>query len=46
MWTFDVDGDRLLLADLAVTPADTTRVENTLSDLSAILAPTRMPSYT
>jgi hypothetical protein len=41
VWTFDVDSDRLLLANLAVSPVDTKRVEGTLADLSTILEPTR-----
>lgn len=40
VWTFDVDNDRLMLVNLAVTPVDTGRVEAALADLSAILAPT------
>jgi hypothetical protein len=46
VWTFDVDGDRLLLANLAVTPVDTRRLETTLADLSAILAHTQPASHT
>lgn len=48
VWTFDVEGERLLLANLAVTPVDSKRVESTLADLAAILAPTpvRRGNYT
>jgi len=40
VWTFEVEGDRLMLANLAVSPVDGQRVETALADLSAILAPT------
>lgn len=46
VWTFDVDGERLLLANLAITPVDSSRVETTLADLSAILTPSHQVSYT
>ena len=39
VWTFEVDGDRLLLASLAVSPPEPKRVEATLADLAAVLAP-------
>jgi hypothetical protein len=40
VWTFDVEPDQLLLADLAVSPVDPGRVDNALADLASILAPT------
>ncbi|MGN6106752.1 MAG: hypothetical protein ACTHU0_16715 [Kofleriaceae bacterium] len=40
VWTFNVESDRLMLVNLAVAPTDTGRVEATLADLTAILAPT------
>jgi hypothetical protein len=40
VWTFDVETEHLLLANLAVSPVDPGRVEATLADLAAILAPT------
>jgi hypothetical protein len=40
VWTFDVEPDQLLLADLAVSPADPGRVDIALADLTTILAPT------
>jgi chemotaxis protein histidine kinase CheA len=46
VWTFEVDGDRLMLANLAVTPVDAHRLEATLADLSAILAVPQPESYT
>lgn len=39
LWSFEVDADRLMLANLAVSPVDTSRVETTLGDLAQILAP-------
>lgn len=39
LWSFEVDSDRLMLANLAVTPVDLSRVESTLGDLAQILAP-------
>jgi hypothetical protein len=39
LWSFEVDADRLMLANLAVTPVDTSRVESTLGDLAQILMP-------
>jgi hypothetical protein len=39
LWSFEVDADRLMLANLAVSPVDATRVESTLGDLAQILAP-------
>lgn len=39
VWTFDVEGEPLLLVNLAVGEVDRRRVETTLADLSAILAP-------
>lgn len=38
-WTFDVEGEPLLLVNLAVGEVDRRRVEATLADLSEILAP-------
>jgi hypothetical protein len=46
VWAFEVEGDRLLLANLAVTPVDARRLETTLADLSAILTPTTVSTYT
>lgn len=40
LWSLDVDADRLVLANLAVSPVDTKRVEATLGDLTQILSPT------
>jgi hypothetical protein len=42
VWTFEVDGDALLLANVAVSPVETTRVEHALAELGAILAPTQL----
>ena len=42
VWTFEVDGDRLLLASLAVTPPEPKRVESTLADLTAVLTPSAL----
>jgi hypothetical protein len=42
LWTFDVESERLLLANLAVTPVDAKRIEATLADLTAILAPSAL----
>jgi hypothetical protein len=39
LWSLDVDTDRLVLANLAVSPVDTKRIETTLGDLTQILAP-------
>lgn len=39
VWPFDVSGDRLLLASLAVAPAEPERVETTLAEVAGILAP-------
>jgi hypothetical protein len=39
LWSFDVDADRLVLANLAVSPVDAKRVETTLGDLTHILSP-------
>ncbi|MEJ7600757.1 MAG: hypothetical protein WKG01_22825 [Kofleriaceae bacterium] len=48
VWTFDVEPDRLMLADLAVSPVDHVRVEHALADLATILAPssTTLPNFT
>ena len=48
VWTFDVEPDRLMLADLAVSPVDHVRVEHALADLATILAPssTTLSTYT
>ncbi len=40
VWTFAVDGDRLLLASLAVSTPESSRVEAALAELSGLLAPT------
>ena len=40
VWTFDVEPDQLLLADLAVSPVDPNRVDHALAELATILAPT------
>jgi hypothetical protein len=42
VWTFTVDGDRLLLASLSVSPPEPKRVEATLADLAAVLEPTAL----
>lgn len=39
VWPFDVSGDRLLLASLAVQPTDPERVETALAEVAGILAP-------
>jgi predicted regulator of Ras-like GTPase activity (Roadblock/LC7/MglB family) len=39
LWSFEVDAERLMLANLAVSPVDVNRVESTLGDLAQILAP-------
>jgi hypothetical protein len=39
VWTFPVDGEPLLLASLAVSAPEPTRVEATLADLAAVLTP-------
>ena len=39
VWSLEVDGERLMLANLAVSPVDAKRVELTLGDLTQILAP-------
>jgi len=44
VWAFDVESERLLLANLAVSPADTARVQTTLAALTSILAPPRAAS--
>jgi hypothetical protein len=44
VWPFDVAGDRLLLASLAVSPVDQGRVEATIASLAAILEPSAIAS--
>ncbi|MBA3821936.1 MAG: hypothetical protein H0X17_23835, partial [Deltaproteobacteria bacterium] len=44
VWAFPVDSERLLLANLSVTPVDSRRVDATLGDLASILAPTPIAS--
>ena len=39
VWSLEVDSERLLLANLAVSPVDAQRVETALGDLTHILAP-------
>lgn len=39
VWPFEVSGDRMLLASLAVAPTEIERVDHTLAELTAILAP-------
>jgi hypothetical protein len=39
VWTFEVERERLVLVNLAVAPVDGRRVESTLAELRAILAP-------
>lgn len=39
VWSLEVESDRLLLANLAVSPVDSQRVETALVDLTQILAP-------
>lgn len=39
VWTFEVEGDPLFLVNLAVTPVDASRVEATLAEAAATLAP-------
>ena len=46
VWSFEVDADRLLLANLAVAPVDERRLAAALADLSAILTPTQLASHT
>jgi hypothetical protein len=48
VWSLDIDADRLMLANLAVSPVDSKRVETTLGDLGQILAPsgTRATAHT
>ncbi len=42
VWSLEVEGDRLMLANLAVSPVDQERVETTLGALSQILAPSTL----
>ena len=42
VWALEVEGDRLMLANLAVSPVDQERVETTLGALSQILAPSTL----
>lgn len=44
VWPFDVDGDRLLLANLSVAPVEKARVDATLAALAKILAPSAIAS--
>ncbi len=44
VWPFEIDGDRLFLANLSVAPVETARVEATLAELAAILAPSAIVS--
>ena len=39
LWSLDIEADRLVLANLAVSPVDAARIEATLGDLIQILAP-------
>jgi len=39
VWPFDVSGDRMLLASLAVAPTELERVEATIAEVSGILEP-------
>ena len=39
VWSLEVETERLMFANLAVSPVDLKRVESTLGDLSRILAP-------
>ena len=39
VWTFDVGHDGLMLVELAVSPADSARVDAALADCASILAP-------
>jgi hypothetical protein len=42
VWALEVEGDRLMLANLAVSPVDQERVENALGALTQILAPSTL----
>jgi hypothetical protein len=39
VWAFEVESERLLLANLAVSPVDAARVQATLAEVTSILAP-------
>ena len=41
VWSLEVESERLMLAHLAVSAVDTTRLETTLGELGKILAPAR-----
>ena len=43
VWALEMGADRLVLANLAVSPVDVQRVESTLGDLGQILAPSGTP---
>lgn len=44
VWAVNVESERMMLANLAVTPVDTKRLESTLAELTAILAPSKVAS--
>lgn len=46
VWAFNVESERMMLANLAVSPVDSKRLETTLADLATILAPGKVASGT